>query len=129
MDTQNVSAQLYFKQLPVDPNANEVQSDAEIETAFQKQLDLSEFYKSPEVFEAVKRDFMDQTMEGKEQPLVEIKSPMKEPPSVPLNTNVGPTDFLYRYIKEGFGSNATSIIIFLIVIGIVVSIFAGTVFK
>lgn len=128
MDTQNVSAQLYFKQLPVDPNANEVQSDAEIENAFQKQLDLSEFYKSPEVFEAVKRDFMEQTMEGKEDP-VKIKPPTQEPPSIPLNTTVGPTDFLYTYIKEGFGSNSTSIIIFLIIFGVLASIGANIIFK
>ena len=78
METQNVSAQVYFKQLPSDPAAgqfgcnqtgdvlstcvNDLNSDAQIENAFQSQLGLSEYYKSPGVFMAVKRDYMDQTM-------------------------------------------------------------------
>ena len=37
MDTQNVSAQLYFKQLPMQANVSDVQNDANIEDAFQKQ--------------------------------------------------------------------------------------------
>ncbi len=81
MDAQNVSAQLYFKQLPMDPNAgsygcnsqgspyettcvNDVISDANIENAFQSQLGLSEYYKTPGVYEAMKNDFMDRTLGG-----------------------------------------------------------------
>ena len=57
MDTQNVSAQLYFKQLEnIDGNA---QSDASIENTFQKQLDLSEYYKSKNVFEISLTRFID----------------------------------------------------------------------
>jgi hypothetical protein len=121
MDTQNVSAQLYFKQLPIDQTANETQSDAEIETAFQKQLDLSEFYKSSNVFDAVKRDFMDKTVEGQESPpeITPVAPPL--PPSIPVNKTVGPTDFLYTYIKEGFGSNFNLFLIFLIAAIIIIA--------
>jgi hypothetical protein len=62
MDTQNVSAQLYFKQLPVDPNATSVQSDAEIENAFQKQLNLASYYKTPGVFNEIKNKYIDKTI-------------------------------------------------------------------
>ena len=59
METQNVSAQLYYKQLPMDPNSgiycgtenellstcvSNVVSDANIERAFQEQVLLSEKY-------------------------------------------------------------------------------------
>lgn len=81
MNTQNVSAQLYVKQLTPDPQAglygcdsqtypylstciDNVETDANIENAFQKQLDLSEYYKSPEVFEVMKEKYSDRTMEG-----------------------------------------------------------------
>ena len=120
MDTQNVSAQLYFKQLPEDPSAasyncqntfpnlstcvENVATDTQIENAFQKQLNLSEYYKSPEVFDTMKKTFMDRTMEQ----FVEssgIPQPPK-PPSVPTVIPVGPTDFLNKYIKESFGSTS-----------------------
>lgn len=78
METQNVSAQVYFKQLPMDPNAgrygcnntnnilstcvNDIDTDTQIENAFQSQFGLSEYYKTPGVFNAIKRDYIDQTM-------------------------------------------------------------------
>jgi hypothetical protein len=84
METQNVSAQVYFKQLPTDPNAgrygcnntdnllstcvNDVETDANIENAFQSQFGLSEYYKTPGVFNAIKTDFIDKTM-GNEGPV------------------------------------------------------------
>jgi len=64
METQNISAQLFVKQLPqaqlasfdgarTDYNTNNLttsvnypDSDRNIEEAFQKQLDLSDYYKS-----------------------------------------------------------------------------------
>jgi hypothetical protein len=128
MDTQNVSAQLYFKQLPEDPSTtkyncqdtypnlstctNSVATDAQIENAFQKQLNLSEYYKSPEVFDTMKRDFMDQTMEGQlKEPPENQPQAQPRPPSVPTKIPVGPTDFLNRFIKESFGSTSIGNII------------------
>jgi hypothetical protein len=120
MDTQNVSAQLYFKQLPQDPAegsynctnvpgglstcVDSVSSDRQIEDAFQKQLDLSEYYKSPRVFDAVKRQYMDPTMENENVAKNEFVDARPEPPPVATKIPVGPMDFLRRYIKEGFGS-------------------------
>ena len=136
MDTRNVSAQLYFKQLPEDTSSlnvgypnfvskSNVETDAQIEDAFQKQLNLSEYYKSPEVFNTIKQNFMDQTIEGQDAPKEEIK-PQLTPPPVATKIPVGPTDFLYKFIKEGFGSGSDImgiIIMFLffaIILGIIV---------
>ena len=132
MDTQNVSAQLYFKQLPADSNAgiyncqntypnlstcvDNVKSDVQIENAFQQQLDLSEYYKSPEVFETVKKNFMDQTMEAEIN--FSTESVPETPPSIPAVKMSGPTDFLYNFIKEGFGSTSSSI--GFVILGIVI---------
>jgi hypothetical protein len=104
METQNVSAQLYVKQLPNDPAAgcygcgnndtylstcvNDVVTDMAIEKAYQQQLDLSEYYKSPYVFDTMKRDFMDRTMEHQGQECMGIEPPevlesSSEPPPPP----------------------------------------------
>jgi len=112
METQNVSAQLYFKQLA--NQAGNQMSDASIEDAFQKQLDLSEYYKSPGVFEKMKSDYMDKTMEGsdtppKEVPVSQIKQQSQienTPRPTPKNTPVGPRDFLNKN-KSTFGSSST----------------------
>ena len=133
MDTQNVSAQLYFKQLTEDkasgnynckntyPNlstcVNDVNTDAQIENAFQDQLDLSEIYKSPVIFNRMKQEFMDKTMEAENKPVSNLK-PLPQPVSVPQNIRVGPTDFLKRYTKEGFGSTKSNLIIIFIILAI-----------
>jgi len=143
METQNVSAQLYSKQLPFDPSTasyncqntypnlstcvDNTQSDANIEEAFQKQFKLSLYYKSPEVFNTMKKDFMDQTMEHENEPSQEQLPTMiepPEPPSVQTVIPVGPTDFLKKYLKEGFGSTSSIpwIVILIIVIAIIVAI-------
>ena len=127
METQNVSAQVYFKQLPPDPGAgqfgcnqtgdvlstcvNDLNSDAQIENAFQSQLGLSEYYKSPGVFMAVKRDYMDQTMgaPGTSEPIsqepmgpgIDVpETPNRSPPMI----NSGPR----LPSKSSFGSSSTS---------------------
>ena len=140
METQNVSAQLYFKQLPEDRDAasyncqdtypnlstcvDNTSTDAQIETAFQKQLNLSEYYKSPEVFDTMKREFTDQTMDGQNQP-VSTEQPQPKPPAVPTVIPVGPTDFLNKFIKESFGSTTIpGWMIFIIIILIFLVIYA-----
>jgi hypothetical protein len=139
METQNVSSQLFHKQLPSDPNAgtynceptypylstcvDNVKTDANIENAFQKQLNLSEYYKSPGVFDSVKRDFMDQTMENENTPVVGVK-PEPTPPPVPTKIPVGPTDFLNKFIKESFGSSDNILTILIILLFIVVLVFS-----
>ena len=100
MDTQNVSAQLYNKQLNIDSKdgkygckdtypylstcVNDTESDNNIENAFQQQLDLSEYYKSPNVFNSIKDSYMDKTMENetKEEP-PQPEPPQPEPPQPP----------------------------------------------
>lgn len=137
METQNVSAQLYNKQLPSDQAAgnyncevtypylstcvDDVKTDTQIENAFQDQLNLSEYYKSPGVFNAIKRDFMDQTMENENTPVAGVK-PEPTPPPVPVKIPVGPTDFLNKFIKESFGSsdNISTILIILLIIAIII---------
>ena len=89
MDLNNISAQLFNKQLPFDANAmytgcnpmvqpgpqymttcvDPFDSDRKIEMAFQQQLSLAEHYKTPEVFDAVKRDFMDETGDYIKEPV------------------------------------------------------------
>jgi hypothetical protein len=106
---ENISAQLFNKQLPFDANANYTgcdsrvypgqqymttcvdpfTSDSKIETAFQNQLNLSEYYKSPEVFETVKRNFMDETGDY-------VKTPPPQNGKVP------------GYSKERFGKKKES---------------------
>jgi hypothetical protein len=143
METQNVSAQLFAKQLPVDSRATSygcqndfnttslttcvdpVASDAALENAFQKQLDLTEYYKSPMVFDTMKRQFTDQTMDAVAQsaPLVKPQ-PVVERPVVQEVLPVGPRDFLN---KETFGETTTSssiwtfmlILILLIILSII----------
>ena len=108
MDTQNVSAQLYFKQLEnIDGNA---QSDASIENTFQKQLDLSEYYKSKNVFESMKKDYMDKTMEGSDTPELEVPIARATPPVLTPTPNkipVGPRDFINKGIKSTFGASSS----------------------
>ena len=141
METKNVSAQLYFKQLPEDRSAasyncedtfpnlstcvNNVETDKAIENAFQKQLNLSEYYKSPEVFEAVKEDFMDQTMEAENTPLPTLTEQREEkrppPPSVPEKIPSGPTDFLVRFLnKSSFGASGYGKYIMILVLILII---------
>jgi hypothetical protein len=138
MDTQNVSAQLYFKQLPVDNSAasyncqdtfpnlstcvNNVETDAQIENAYQEQLNLSEIYKSPVIFNEVKKKYMDETMEAENKPVSSEKA-QPLPPSVAVKIPVGPEDFLRRFVKESFGSTSNTIIIVVVVVVLVVLLF------
>lgn len=142
METQNVSAQLYFKQLPEDKSAasyncqntypnlstcvNNVETDASIENAFIKQMKLSEYYKSPEVFDVMKRDYMDKTMEHENDPTKPvISSVYPTPPPVAQKIPVGPTDFLNKFIKEGFGSTSYVFLIILLIVALFVGGYFG----
>ena len=138
MDTsQNVSAQLYFKQLPADPKAgqfgcsdtgdvlstcvNDLSTDAQIENAFQKQLDLSEYYKSPSVFNTMKSEYMDKTMEGSNTPLKQETNCNTPPKLVPTPPNihsgpdipVGPTFKKSTFGKSTFGSTSNNFLMIL----------------
>jgi hypothetical protein len=147
MDTQNVSAQVYFKQLPPDPGAgqfgcnetgdvlstcvNDVQTDSQIETAFQSQLDLSEYYKSPYVFDTMKRDYMDKTMEGSNTPVAQEVDNVPPPPPIPTPMMIpsGPTDFLKKKTKgkSFFGEESKNLsllfVLFLIISLILLFVF------
>ena len=121
METQNVSSQLFTKQLKPGERAgssgckesidnkffttciNDSDSDVAIENAFQKQLDLTEYYKGPAVFDAMKKNYMDQTLDYPEAPVVKPVARIPPPVSVTPMTTVGPTDFLNKSIKESFG--------------------------
>ena len=143
MDTQNVSAQLYFKQLPADIKessygcdsqtypylstcVDNVSTDANIEDAFQKQLDLSEYYKSPNVFGAMKQKYMEPTMQYENLSIPQIMPPDLPPMiSAPLMIPVGPEDFLDKYLSiSSFGSTNSilGIIVLIILIIIIVAL-------
>ena len=151
--TQNISAQLFVKELPgalrADFNGckqdfnsvhyttcdNYIESDNAVENAFQNQLNLSEYYKSPYVFDTMKRSYMEKTMDSHfETEDVNLKpSPKTMPPelsSAQQNTPVGPTDFMKGGIKnsgifkETFGAmNNSSCPLWLIIVIIFVIIF------
>jgi hypothetical protein len=125
--SQNISAQLFVKELPSSQRANytgcqqdfkspylttcinNVSSDIDVEDAFQKQLNLSEYYKSPEVFNTIKNNYMEKTMEGHFETKVVDLDPSRVPQvsSAPLKIPVGPRDFIQNGIKETFGSTST----------------------
>jgi len=124
MEVNNISAQLFNKQLKpselastfgckddilADPNlttcVNNLDSDAALENTFQKQLDLSDYYKGRSVFEEIKKDFMDRTMEN-ENPHTQKEFLVRQPPLPPgdkavPNEEVGPRDFLKQSVNKG----------------------------
>jgi hypothetical protein len=130
METQNISAQLFVKQLPqaqlasfdgaktdyntnyLNTSVNYPESDRNIEDAFQKQLDLSEYYKSVQVFDKMKQVF--DTNEGTFNTTSEVvpdkdlkKNPFKGPimPVGPRDTVFDePNDSLVNKTKESFGN-------------------------
>lgn len=124
--SQNISAQLFVKELPNAQRAdytgcqqdfnspylttcvNNVSSDVAVENAFQKQLSLSEYYKSPGVFNTIKNDYMEKTVEGHfETEKVDLNPPrVPQVSSAPLKLPVGPRDFIQNGIKESFGSSS-----------------------
>jgi len=129
METQNISAQLFVKQFPqaqlasfdgarTDYNTNHLttsvnypDSDRNIEETFQKQLDLSDYYKSVQVFDKMKQVF--DTNEGTFNTTANI-APDRDLKKIPFSNNilpVGPRDSLYNTAndslvnksKESFG--------------------------
>ena len=137
--TQNISAQLFAKELPTPSQANfngckqdftspylttclnNVASDAAVENAFQKQLNLSEYYKSPYVFETIKRDYMSKTMDASYTTQKVNLGPVEltgetgsQPPDV--------VDFV-KTGKETFGSTGDNNKFILILVGAIVLYF------
>ena len=109
MDTQNVSAQLYFKQLPMQANVSDVQNDANIEDAFQKQLNLTSYYKTPGVFNEIKNKYIDKTIGY-------LQVPDDSTPVVPVAESIPANPWTS---KSSFGSSKLSV---LQIIGIILLI-------
>jgi len=129
MEITNISAQLFNKQLPPDERASYygcnndmltthlttcvpyISSDDQIEGTFQKQLDLSDYYKGRSVFEEIKKDFMNRVMGNENVPNVD-NFPIKEPKITSEAIEVipvGPRDNLFNSIsKEFFGAGGSS---------------------
>jgi hypothetical protein len=143
METQNVSAQIYFKQLPEDPMAgkfgcnetgpnlstcvNDEKTDTNIEGAFQSQLDLSEYYKSPGVFNTMKKTFMDKTMEGANTPIEqEVSENIPQPkiitPKIVPSGPVLPTKSSFTS-KSNFGSSGNNLVLYAIIAIILLMLF------
>jgi LPXTG-motif cell wall-anchored protein len=149
METQNISAQLFNKQLPLaqeatftgckrDLNTNYlttcvdyIDSDKNIEDAFQKQLDLSDYYKSVQVFDKMKEIFntnegiFDTSKETVNTTNTTFSKPVyNEPPILP----VGPRDSIFKSLtkesfgtvsKESFGENKENNTNWFMIIGII----------
>ena len=118
--SQNISAQLFVKELPTSSQANfngckqdfsspylttcvnNVSSDTAVENAFQKQLSLSEYYKSPYVFDTIKRDYMSKTMDS----AYETEKVDLNPQPITNKTGSQPINVveLVKTGKEKFGS-------------------------
>ena len=132
--TQNISAQLFVKELPptslgdytgckrdfrspyLTTCVNNVESDVAVENAFQSQLNLSEYYKSPYVFDTMKRDYMSKTMDA----AYETQEVDLNPPPLTGKTGSQPIDVIdivktgngKATIKESFGSMNSNTTIF-----------------
>ena len=150
--SQNISAQLFVKELPAANRAdftgckqdfnspefttcvNNVDSDTAVENAFQSQLNLSEYYKSPQVFNTVRDNYMSQTVEGhfeteETNPGLQTKFLQTMPPEVNA-VPVGPRDFIqggikesFGQIKESFGNLNSKMILLLLLIAIAIGIY------
>ena len=127
MEVQNISAQIFTKQLPPAERASSygckndfttnyyttcvdyIDSDTMIENAFQKQLDLSDYYKSKQLFNSMKQQFADQTMEGMYN-TPKQRFPIKQEEysgSVEPILPVGPRDTLFPSISLSNINNST----------------------
>jgi hypothetical protein len=136
--SQNISAQLFVKELPAASTANfngckqdfrspylttcvnNVDSDKQIEEAFQKQLSLTEYYKSPYVFDTIKRDYMSQTMDGKYETQEVNLEPVPQTGKTGSEPNTA-KDFV-KTGKESFGSIDNKFI-FAVLIGAIITYF------
>lgn len=130
-ETQNVSAQIFTKQLPPSEKAtyygckndfytdnlttcvDYIDSDTAIENAFQKQLNLSDYYKGRSVFETIKKDYMDQTMEkttDEDRFPPQLEKQLSK--AIP-NVTVGPRDQVFKSIDNisFFGPSGGNLII------------------
>jgi hypothetical protein len=124
METQNISAQLFVKQLPqaqlasfdgaktdyntnyLNTSVNYPESDRNIEETFQKQLDLSDYYKSVQVFDEMKKVF--DTNEGNFNTTTNI-APDRNFKKNPFKGNilpVGPRDSVYDEPKDSLVNKA-----------------------
>jgi len=138
--TQNISAQLFVKELPptslgdytgckrdfrspyLTTCVNNVDSDVAVENAFQSQLNLSEYYKSPYVFDTMKRDYMSKTMDA----AYETQEVDLTPPQLTDETGSQPIDVVdfVKTGKESFGSmDSTTTILGVLVAAVLIYLF------
>jgi len=135
-ETQNVSAQIFTKQLPSNEKAtyygckndyltdnlttcvDYIDSDTAIENAFQDQLNLSDYYKGRSVFETIKREYMNQTMEKTTDEVRFPPQPLTHSSKTVPNVTVGPRDQVLKSIENisFFGQGRENV---LIAIGII----------
>ena len=138
--SQNISAQLFVKELPAanradftgcqqdfsSPNfttcVNNVESDAAVENAFQKQLSLSEYYKSPEVFNTIKNNYMNKTTEGHFETEQDLNPQRSMPPEVSSATMNADLKTVFKG-KESFGNISSANTLLLIIAAIAIGIF------
>jgi len=133
--TQNISAQLFAKELPSSDRAdfggckqepsiylttcvNNTESDAAVENAFQSQLNLSEYYKSPYVFDTIKRDYMSKTMDS----AYTTQKVDLGPQQITGETGSQPQDVVnfVKTGKESFGASSNHTTIFAVLIAIII---------
>jgi hypothetical protein len=137
--SQNISAQLFVKELPAANTANfngckqdfrspylttcvnNVESDTAVENAFQKQLSLSEYYKSPNVFETIKRDYMSKTMDS----AYETEKVDLNPQPITNKTGSQPINVvdLVKTGKEKFGSTDNNYTLYFILLTAIIAYF------
>lgn len=149
MEVQNVSAQLFMKQLPSEQLATHYgcddpeivipkelslcddfkESKLKIESAFQQQLTLSELYKSNLIFESIKKDYMGKIMEGEQTSSPILDAVYTEPVRAGYPESSGYTGPLGKMSKETFGKGSSSLGILSVGTIVVIAFFAFMLLK
>ena len=146
MENQNVSAQLFAKHLPVDSHAynygcndkldnksdhlftcvDESKSADAIENAFQNQLDLSEHYKSPSIFNSIKTQYMDEAkldnLDDDDDDLDD--DDLDDDDLDDDDSEIGSKENL-NYTKESFGPTGSTKLIYILILLLILLIILG----
>jgi len=121
MEVSNVSRQLYNQQLP-EASTDKTQDDYLIEDAFQKQLNLSEYYKGTTPYQVVKNQYMDLASESPGPNGIEVNQ-LYPFPEAERNSISGFSEVINEPKKEDPGLYYTYIWITIAVIWIVLLYF------